>query len=95
MGRPGARAPGRSGRARRRSARSTARVLTEDEIGKGYELSKDQLIPVSDDELADLPLPAAKAIDVVAFVPQGVCRKSRAVPPVSGAWPRRAGKRPS
>ncbi|WP_128382404.1 Ku protein [Streptomyces cavernae] len=44
-------------------------VLTEDEIGKGYELSKDQIIAVSDDELADLPLPTAKAIDVVAFVP--------------------------
>lgn len=44
-------------------------VLDDYEIGKGYELSKDQVIPVSDEELADLPLPTAKAIDIVAFVP--------------------------
>ncbi|MFI6086190.1 Ku protein [Streptomyces sp. NPDC051217] len=42
--------------------------VTSDEIGKGYELSKDNVIPISDDELADLPLPTARAIDVVAFV---------------------------
>lgn len=42
--------------------------VTSDEIGKGYELSKDNVIPISDDELADMPLPTAKAIDVVAFV---------------------------
>lgn len=44
-------------------------VLTEEEIGKGYELSQDHVIPISDDELADLPLPTAKAIEIAAFVP--------------------------
>ncbi|MET9434842.1 Ku protein [Streptomyces sp. NPDC006551] len=38
------------------------------EIGKGFEVSKDQVIPISDDELAEMPLPTAKAIDIVAFV---------------------------
>ncbi|MEV4947872.1 Ku protein [Streptomyces sp. NPDC053755] len=42
--------------------------LSQDEIGKGYEISKDHVIPVSDDELARMPLPTAKAIDIVAFV---------------------------
>ncbi|WP_329037792.1 Ku protein [Streptomyces sp. NBC_01725] len=42
--------------------------VTSDEIGKGYEVAKDKIIPISDDELADMPLPTAKAIDVVAFV---------------------------
>ncbi|MFG2586553.1 non-homologous end joining protein Ku [Streptomyces malaysiensis] len=39
-----------------------------DEIGRAYEASKDQLVPISDQELDDLPLPTAKAIDVEAFV---------------------------
>ncbi|MET9436929.1 Ku protein [Streptomyces sp. NPDC006551] len=42
--------------------------LRQDEIGKGYEVSKDQVIPITDDELAEMPLPTAKAIDIVAFV---------------------------
>lgn len=42
--------------------------VTSAEIGKGYEVEKDNVIPISDDELADMPLPTARAIDVVAFV---------------------------
>lgn len=45
------------------------REVGKDEIGKGYELAKDQVIPISDDELADMPLPTAKAIEIAAFVP--------------------------
>ncbi|MFF9118231.1 Ku protein [Streptomyces massasporeus] len=45
------------------------REVTSGEIGKGYELSKTQVIPISDDELRDLPLPTAKAIEIAAFVP--------------------------
>ncbi|MFD5384217.1 Ku protein [Streptomyces sp. NPDC127074] len=44
------------------------RVLDPDEIGRAYEASKDQLVPIADQELDDLPLPTAKAIDVEAFV---------------------------
>lgn len=39
------------------------------EIGKGYEIAKDTLVAVTDQELADIPLPTAKAIEIVAFVP--------------------------
>ncbi|WP_327126339.1 non-homologous end joining protein Ku [Streptomyces sp. NBC_01727] len=43
-------------------------VLGQEDIGKGYELTKDQTIPVSDAELDQMPLPTAKAIEIVAFV---------------------------
>jgi DNA end-binding protein Ku len=45
------------------------KVLGQDEIGRGYEVSKDQVIPVTDAELDAMPLPTAKAIEIVAFVP--------------------------
>ncbi|WP_030592926.1 Ku protein [Streptomyces anulatus] len=43
-------------------------ALSQDEIGKGYELSKEQSVPITDDELDEMPLPTAKAIEIVAFV---------------------------
>jgi DNA end-binding protein Ku len=45
------------------------REVDQVEIGKGYQLTKEQVIPISDEELRDLPLPTAKAIEIVAFVP--------------------------
>lgn len=42
--------------------------LSQDEIGKGYELSKEQTVPITDEELDRIPLPTAKAIEIVAFV---------------------------
>ncbi|GAA0673105.1 Ku protein [Streptomyces thermocarboxydovorans] len=45
------------------------REVSSDEIGKGYQLTKEQVIPISDDELSNLPLPTAKAIEIEAFVP--------------------------
>lgn len=42
--------------------------LRDDEIGRGYEISKDQIIEVTDEDLREMPLPTAKAIDIVAFV---------------------------
>ncbi|MFJ1801507.1 Ku protein [Streptomyces sp. NPDC088180] len=43
-------------------------ALSQDEIGKGYELSNDQTVPITDEELDRIPLPTAKAIEIVAFV---------------------------
>jgi DNA end-binding protein Ku len=43
--------------------------LSTDDIGKGYEVSKDTLVAVSDAELEAMPLPTAKAIEIAAFVP--------------------------
>src|SRR5690606_16373544 len=45
------------------------REVPASEIGKGYQLSKDQVIPISDDELSNLPLPTSRAIEIEAFVP--------------------------
>jgi DNA end-binding protein Ku len=45
------------------------REVTQGEIGKGYELSKNTIIAVSDEELRQMPLPTAKAIELVAFMP--------------------------
>ncbi|MFD6113874.1 Ku protein [Streptomyces yangpuensis] len=42
--------------------------LSQDEIGKGYEVSKDSVIPITDEDLAGMPLPTAKAIEIVSFV---------------------------
>jgi DNA end-binding protein Ku len=51
------------------------REVAPAEIGKGYEWMREtkdqpaQIIPISDEELRDLPLPTAKAIEIDAFVP--------------------------
>ncbi|MFJ7209475.1 Ku protein [Streptomyces sp. NPDC098789] len=43
--------------------------LRQDEIVRGYETATGTLIPVTDEDLDGLPLPTAKAIEIVAFVP--------------------------
>ncbi|MFE2297899.1 Ku protein [Streptomyces sp. NPDC059445] len=45
------------------------REVSAAEIGKGYEYSKDTIVPVLDEELREMPLPTAKAIELVAFMP--------------------------
>ncbi|WP_308433490.1 non-homologous end joining protein Ku [Streptomyces alanosinicus] len=45
------------------------RPVDETEIGKGYEVSKTQVIPITDEELRRLPLPTARAIEIETFVP--------------------------
>ncbi|WP_331739699.1 Ku protein (plasmid) [Streptomyces sp. NBC_00015] len=44
------------------------REVANTEIGKGYEYAKDQVVAISDEELRDMPLPTAKAIEIDAFV---------------------------
>lgn len=39
------------------------------EIGKGYEEADGSIIPITDDDLAQLPLATAKTIEIMAFVP--------------------------
>lgn len=45
------------------------REVAQSEIGKGYEYTKDQVVAVTDEDLANLPLPTAKAIEIAGFVP--------------------------
>ncbi|MEU9477032.1 Ku protein [Streptomyces sp. NPDC048191] len=39
------------------------------EIGKGYEDADGTIIPITDDDLSHLPIPTARTIEIVAFVP--------------------------
>ncbi len=39
------------------------------DIGKGYELPDGRMVILTDEDFADLPLPTAKSIDVLEFVP--------------------------
>ncbi|MEU2069771.1 Ku protein [Streptomyces anulatus] len=43
--------------------------VSSGEIGKAYEDADGTMIPITDEDLAQLPLPTAKTIEIVAFVP--------------------------
>ncbi|MEU3946532.1 Ku protein [Streptomyces sp. NPDC029526] len=45
------------------------REVSSQEIGKGYEDADGSIIPITDEDLAQLPLPTARTIEIVAFVP--------------------------
>jgi DNA end-binding protein Ku len=45
------------------------KVLEKDEIGRAYEAGPQALVPISDEDLDDMPLPTAKAIEVSGFLP--------------------------
>lgn len=39
------------------------------DLAKGYDLPSGEMVVLTDEDLADLPLPTAKAVELVAFVP--------------------------
>ncbi|MGW4172460.1 non-homologous end joining protein Ku [Streptomyces chartreusis] len=45
------------------------REVMYQEIGQGYEMPDGRIIPITDEDLENLPLPTAKAIELVAFMP--------------------------
>ncbi|MFD7872927.1 Ku protein [Streptomyces sp. NPDC059766] len=45
------------------------REVASAEIGKGYEDTDGTIIPITDDDLSRLPIPTARTIEIVAFVP--------------------------
>jgi DNA end-binding protein Ku len=45
------------------------REVAYDEIGKGYEDADGSIIPITEEELDRLPIPTARTIEIVAFVP--------------------------
>ncbi|MGW0083542.1 non-homologous end joining protein Ku [Streptomyces sp. NPDC003393] len=45
------------------------REVAQSEIGKGYQDADGTITPITDDDLAHLPIPTARTIDIVAFVP--------------------------
>ncbi|BCL27725.1 Ku protein [Streptomyces aurantiacus] len=53
----------------RKVCEAEEREVTSSEIGKGYEDADGTVIPITDEDLAALPLPTARTIEIVAFVP--------------------------
>jgi DNA end-binding protein Ku len=45
------------------------REVTQGEIGKAYEDADGTMIPITDEDLAALPIPTAKTIEIEGFVP--------------------------
>ncbi|GAA4790473.1 Ku protein [Streptomyces ziwulingensis] len=45
------------------------REVTQSEIGKGYEDADGTIVPITDEDLSQLPIPTARTIEIVAFVP--------------------------
>ncbi|MYW15040.1 Ku protein [Streptomyces sp. SID2955] len=45
------------------------REVSQAEIGKGYEDADGTIVPITDEDLSHLPIPTARTIDIVAFVP--------------------------
>ncbi|MGW2666567.1 non-homologous end joining protein Ku [Streptomyces sp. NPDC001272] len=43
--------------------------VASDEIGKGYEEADGSIVPITDEDLAQLPIATAKTIEIVSFVP--------------------------
>ena len=43
--------------------------VPQDEIGRGYQEPGGSIVPITDDDLASLPIRTTKTIDIVAFVP--------------------------
>ncbi|MER8237519.1 Ku protein [Streptomyces sp. NPDC094049] len=54
----------------RKVCEADGQAVAEDDIIKGYEVGKDQIIPVTDSDLAQMPLPTARAIEIIAFTSQ-------------------------
>ncbi|WP_208614276.1 Ku protein [Streptomyces yokosukanensis] len=45
------------------------REVAQADIGKGYEDADGTIIPITDEDLSHLPIPTARTIEIVAFVP--------------------------
>jgi DNA end-binding protein Ku len=53
----------------RRTCATCGEEVAYDDIAKGYDLGDGDLVVLTDDDFADLPLPSSRTIDVLEFVP--------------------------
>jgi DNA end-binding protein Ku len=53
----------------RKFCEAEAREVPGEEIGKAYETADGGLVPLTDADLASLPLPTARTVDILGFVP--------------------------
>src|SRR6201995_4875455 len=53
----------------KRVAEADGEEVAYADIAKGYQLSSGETVVLTDDDFADLPLPTARVVDVLQFVP--------------------------
>ena len=53
----------------RRFCKAENREIPYDQVGRGFELTDGRMVPLAEDDLARLPLPTQRTIDVLGFVP--------------------------
>ncbi|MGW3498355.1 Ku protein [Streptomyces sp. NPDC001020] len=71
------------------------REVSHAEIGKGYELGRGRVIPVTDEELRRMPLPTARAIELVAFLPASSIDPSGSAPATTSSRKARSQPNPT
>ncbi|MFB6961858.1 Ku protein [Streptomyces sp. NPDC056309] len=53
----------------RRFCKAENREIPYDQVGRGFELADGRMVPLAEDDLARLPLPTKRTVDVLGFVP--------------------------
>jgi DNA end-binding protein Ku len=53
----------------RRFCKAENRQIPYDEVGRGYALADERMVPLTDKDLARLPLPTKRTVEVLGFVP--------------------------
>lgn len=53
----------------RRFCRAENREIPFDQVGRGFELADGRMVPLTEEDLARLPLPTKRSVDVLGFVP--------------------------
>src|ERR687883_506521 len=53
----------------KRVAETDGEEVPYSDIAKGYQLPSGEIVVLTDEDFADLPLPSARVVDVVQFVP--------------------------
>ncbi|KUN40427.1 hypothetical protein AQJ30_07200 [Streptomyces longwoodensis] len=53
----------------RRFCRAENREIPYDQVGRGFELADGRMVPLTEEDLARLPLPTKRSVDVLGFVP--------------------------
>ncbi|WP_179382523.1 Ku protein [Streptomyces sp. SA15] len=53
----------------RRFCKAESREIPYEEVGRGFELGDGRTVPLTDEDLARLPLPTKRTVDVLGFVP--------------------------
>ncbi|KPI19932.1 Ku protein [Streptomyces mirabilis] len=53
----------------RRFCKAENREIPDEQVGRGFALGDGRMVPLTDEDLAHLPLPTTRTVDVLGFVP--------------------------